>query len=123
MLKPDSPTSSKQPYSVRKGAIGSLLTAFLNLKPAYADHYRKVFGRKAWHIGLVSSCNKATDKEKKESRSPLVNKNLKVSTDKLKVSHKLKGFMLVNTWKSCFKNKKGKRKSERCGIAKELEAR
>ncbi|KAA8545845.1 hypothetical protein F0562_020704 [Nyssa sinensis] len=30
-------------------------------REAYADHYRKVLGRKAWHIGPVSLCNKEVE--------------------------------------------------------------
>ena len=35
-----------------------IVNSFYELEPANADHYRKVLGRKAWHIGLVSLCNK-----------------------------------------------------------------
>ena len=40
-----------------------VVNSFYELKPAYAEHYKKVMGRKAWHIGPVSLCNKnAEDK-------------------------------------------------------------
>ncbi|PQQ08353.1 hypothetical protein Pyn_16477 [Prunus yedoensis var. nudiflora] len=40
-------------------SYGIIVNTFYELEPAFADHYRKVFGRKAWHIGPVSLCNKA----------------------------------------------------------------
>ncbi|PQQ13822.1 UDP-glucose flavonoid 3-O-glucosyltransferase 7-like [Prunus yedoensis var. nudiflora] len=40
-------------------SYGVIVNSFYELEPVYADHYRKVFGRKAWHIGPVSLCNKA----------------------------------------------------------------
>ena len=30
---------------------GILVNSFYELEPGYADHYRKVLGRKAWHMG------------------------------------------------------------------------
>ncbi|KAJ7946077.1 Glycosyltransferase [Quillaja saponaria] len=38
-------------------SFGVLVNSFYELEPAYADHYRKVLGRKAWHIGPVSLYN------------------------------------------------------------------
>ncbi|XP_059644160.1 scopoletin glucosyltransferase-like [Cornus florida] len=38
-------------------SYGVIVNSFYDLEPAYADHYSKVFGRKAWHIGPVSLCN------------------------------------------------------------------
>ncbi|XP_062024343.1 UDP-glucose flavonoid 3-O-glucosyltransferase 7-like [Rosa rugosa] len=42
-------------------SYGVIVNSFYELEPAYADHYRKVFRRKAWHIGPVSLCNKAPE--------------------------------------------------------------
>lgn len=44
-------------------SFGMLVNSFYELEPGYADYYRKVLGRKAWHIGPVSLCNRNT-KEK-----------------------------------------------------------
>ena len=42
---------------------GVVVNSFYELKPAYAEHYKKVIGRTTWHIGPVSLCNKnAEDK-------------------------------------------------------------
>ena len=35
-------------------SYGVVVNSFYELEPAYADHYRKVLGRKAWHISPVS---------------------------------------------------------------------
>ncbi|XP_024167067.1 UDP-glucose flavonoid 3-O-glucosyltransferase 7 [Rosa chinensis] len=42
-----------------KRSYGIVINSFYELEPDYADHYRKAFGRKSWHIGPVSLCNKA----------------------------------------------------------------
>ncbi|KAF5444356.1 hypothetical protein F2P56_036841 [Juglans regia] len=47
-------------------SFGVIVNSFYELETAYADHYRKVLGRKAWHIGPVSLCNK--DAEEKALR-------------------------------------------------------
>ena len=46
-----------------KAAVESELKSYGELEPAYAVHYRKVLGRRAWHIGPVSLCNR-TDNDK-----------------------------------------------------------
>ncbi|XP_059447526.1 scopoletin glucosyltransferase-like isoform X1 [Corylus avellana] len=52
-------------------SYGLVVNSFYELEPAYADHYRKVLGRKAWHIGPVSVCNKqeAQDKAQRGNES------------------------------------------------------
>ena len=47
-------------------SFGVVVNSFYELEPAYADHYRNVFGRKSWHIGPVSLCNR--DVEDKAQR-------------------------------------------------------
>lgn len=42
---------------------GIIVNSFYELEPAYADHYRNVLGKKAWHIGPVSLCNKSTEEK------------------------------------------------------------
>ncbi|KAM3743258.1 hypothetical protein ACB098_07G130800 [Castanea mollissima] len=47
-------------------SYGAVVNSFYELEPAYAEHYKKTMGRKAWHIGKVSLCNKeAEDKAKR----------------------------------------------------------
>ncbi|URE14975.1 UDP-glucoronosyl and UDP-glucosyl transferase [Musa troglodytarum] len=37
---------------------GVMVNSFQELEPEYAEHYRNVDRRKAWHVGPVSLCNK-----------------------------------------------------------------
>ncbi|KAJ6965137.1 hypothetical protein NC652_003142 [Populus alba x Populus x berolinensis] len=39
-------------------SYGVLVNSFHELEPAYCEHYRKVMGRKAWHIGPLSLYNR-----------------------------------------------------------------
>ncbi|XP_010924263.1 scopoletin glucosyltransferase [Elaeis guineensis] len=48
------------------GCSGVLVNSFYELERDFADHYKKVTGRKAWHVGPVSLCNK--DFDEKSSR-------------------------------------------------------
>uniref|UniRef100_A0A5B6ZJ11 Glycosyltransferase n=1 Tax=Davidia involucrata TaxID=16924 RepID=A0A5B6ZJ11_DAVIN len=48
-------------------SYGVIVNSFYELEPAYADHYRKVLGRKAWHVGPVSLCT-STEVEDKAHR-------------------------------------------------------
>ncbi|XP_059314001.1 scopoletin glucosyltransferase-like [Lycium ferocissimum] len=47
-------------------SYGAIVNSFYELEPNYVKHYREVVGRKAWHIGPVSLCNK--DNEEKAQR-------------------------------------------------------
>ncbi|WOL17324.1 hypothetical protein Cni_G26115 [Canna indica] len=42
---------------VRK-SDGVVMNSFYELEPDYAHHYQSVTGRRAWHVGPVSLCNK-----------------------------------------------------------------
>ncbi|XWS54765.1 hypothetical protein CRYUN_Cryun10bG0117200 [Craigia yunnanensis] len=39
-------------------SYGVIFNSFYELEPAYKEHYSKIMGRKAWHVGPVSLCNK-----------------------------------------------------------------
>ncbi|KAL4615382.1 hypothetical protein ACB092_07G120800 [Castanea dentata] len=41
-------------------SYGVVVNSFYELEPDYIDYYRNVLGRKAWHLGPVSLCNKDT---------------------------------------------------------------
>ncbi|KAK7319902.1 hypothetical protein RJT34_04630 [Clitoria ternatea] len=47
-------------------SYGVVVNSFYELEPAYADYYRNVLGRRAWHIGPLSLCNR--EKEQKAYR-------------------------------------------------------
>ncbi|XVE93398.1 hypothetical protein REPUB_Repub01dG0188600 [Reevesia pubescens] len=42
-------------------SYGVLVNSFYELEATYGDYYRNVLGRKAWHVGPVSLCNRATE--------------------------------------------------------------
>ncbi|KAK6143590.1 hypothetical protein DH2020_023938 [Rehmannia glutinosa] len=41
-------------------SFGVVVNSFKELEPAYVEHYRRIIGRKAWHVGPVALCNKDT---------------------------------------------------------------
>ncbi|KAH7833917.1 hypothetical protein Vadar_011001 [Vaccinium darrowii] len=47
-------------------SYGVVINSFHELEPAYSELYRKVIGKKVWHVGPVSLCN--TDNEDKVCR-------------------------------------------------------
>ncbi|KAF9675886.1 hypothetical protein SADUNF_Sadunf09G0080000 [Salix dunnii] len=60
-------------------SYGVFVNSFYELEPAYADHYRKAFGRKAWHVGPVSLCNRNIDDKAERGREASINENDMVS--------------------------------------------
>lgn len=42
-------------------SYGVIVNSFYELEPEYADFYREVIGRRAWHIGPVSLCNRENE--------------------------------------------------------------
>ncbi|KAK7362596.1 hypothetical protein VNO77_04713 [Canavalia gladiata] len=44
-------------------SYGVVVNSFYELEKVYADHFRKELGRKAWHIGPVSICNRDTEQK------------------------------------------------------------
>ncbi|KAJ4965497.1 hypothetical protein NE237_017346 [Protea cynaroides] len=45
-------------WKADESCYGTLVNSFFELEQAYAEHYRKVMGRKAWHLGPVCLSNK-----------------------------------------------------------------
>ncbi|WRX13232.1 hypothetical protein QQP08_005719 [Theobroma cacao] len=53
-------------------SYGVVVNSFYELEDTYADCYRNILGRKAWHIGPVSLCNRATeDKAERGKKSAI----------------------------------------------------
>ncbi|KAM7474125.1 hypothetical protein LguiB_021368 [Lonicera macranthoides] len=53
-------------------SYGVIVNSFLELEPDYANHYRNVLKRKAWHIGPLSFCTKdINDKEVRGKKSAI----------------------------------------------------
>ncbi|OWM83706.1 scopoletin glucosyltransferase-like [Punica granatum] len=47
-------------------SFGVVVNSFRELEPAYSEHYMKVLGRRVWHVGPVSLCNRSIqDKEQR----------------------------------------------------------
>ncbi|KAK1559118.1 hypothetical protein Q3G72_010898 [Acer saccharum] len=47
-----------QSHKAELTSYGVIINSFHELEPAYTEHYRKVMGRKAWHIGPISLSNR-----------------------------------------------------------------
>ncbi|CAK7329913.1 unnamed protein product [Dovyalis caffra] len=56
-------------------SFGVVVNSFYELEPVYADHYRKLLGRKAWHVGPVSLCNRDIDDKAKRGREASINQH------------------------------------------------
>ncbi|CAI0557386.1 unnamed protein product [Linum tenue] len=57
--------------SVRESELksyGVIVNSFYELETDYADYYRSALGRKAWHIGPLSLCNKDNGKESERGK-------------------------------------------------------
>ncbi|KAK2665037.1 hypothetical protein Ddye_003611 [Dipteronia dyeriana] len=54
---------------------GVVVNSFYELEPAYADYYRNVFGRKAWHVGPVSLCNENFEDKASRGRQASIDEN------------------------------------------------
>ncbi|XVF67539.1 hypothetical protein PTKIN_Ptkin10aG0129400 [Pterospermum kingtungense] len=53
-------------------SYGVVVNSFYELEDTYADYYRNVLGRRAWHIGPVSLCNRAAeDKAERGKKSTI----------------------------------------------------
>uniref|UniRef100_A0A5B6ZH07 Glycosyltransferase n=1 Tax=Davidia involucrata TaxID=16924 RepID=A0A5B6ZH07_DAVIN len=56
-------------------SYGAIVNSFYELEPAYADHYRKVLGRKAWHVGPVSLCNREVEDKAHRGKEASIDKH------------------------------------------------
>ncbi|KAK8568191.1 hypothetical protein V6N13_106125 [Hibiscus sabdariffa] len=53
-------------------SYGVIVNSFYELEATYADYYRNVIGKKAWHIGPVSLCNRENiDKAERGNKSAI----------------------------------------------------
>lgn len=53
-------------------SYGFIVNSFYELEAAYVDHYRNVIGRKVWHVGPVSLCNRAIEDKLDRGKKPSV---------------------------------------------------
>lgn len=54
-------------------SYGVIVNSFYELEPAYADHYRTVLKRRAWHVGPVSLCNRDVEDKARRGKEPAIN--------------------------------------------------
>ncbi|KAH7575285.1 hypothetical protein ACOSP7_005215 [Xanthoceras sorbifolium] len=56
-------------------SYGVVVNSFYELEPAYADYYRNVLGRRAWHIGPLSLCNKNVEDKAFRGKQASIDEN------------------------------------------------
>ncbi|OMO74050.1 UDP-glucuronosyl/UDP-glucosyltransferase [Corchorus capsularis] len=56
-------------------SYGVIVNSFYELEAAYADCYRNVLGRRAWHIGPVSLCNRATEEKAERGKKSAIDEH------------------------------------------------
>ncbi|KAI4295677.1 hypothetical protein L6164_035694 [Bauhinia variegata] len=64
--------------SVRESELksyGVIVNSFYELEQVYADHYSKVHGRKAWHIGPLSLCNGDIEEKAARGKESAIDEN------------------------------------------------
>ncbi|XP_011000140.1 PREDICTED: scopoletin glucosyltransferase-like [Populus euphratica] len=56
-------------------SYGVLVNSFHELEPAYSEHYTKVMGRKAWHLGPLSLCNRNIEDKAERGNTASIGKH------------------------------------------------
>ncbi|XP_050366977.1 scopoletin glucosyltransferase-like [Argentina anserina] len=56
-------------------SYGVIVNSFYELEPVYADYYRNELGKKAWHIGPVSLCNREIEEKSNRGKEATVDKH------------------------------------------------
>ncbi|XP_017970670.1 PREDICTED: scopoletin glucosyltransferase [Theobroma cacao] len=56
-------------------SYGVIFNSFYELEDMYADYYKNVLGRKAWHIGPVSLCNRAIEDKAERGKKSAVDEH------------------------------------------------
>ncbi|XVE93404.1 hypothetical protein REPUB_Repub01dG0189200 [Reevesia pubescens] len=54
---------------------GVVVNSFYELEETYTDYYRNVLGRKAWHIGPLSLCNRATEDKAERGKKAAIDEH------------------------------------------------
>ncbi|KAK1351765.1 UDP-glycosyltransferase 73B5 [Heracleum sosnowskyi] len=54
---------------------GVIVNSFYELEPEYADHYRNVLNRKAWHIGPLSLCNRSLEQKAQRGKQGAISED------------------------------------------------
>ncbi|KAL8097153.1 scopoletin glucosyltransferase-like [Apium graveolens] len=53
-------------------SYGVIVNSFYELEPDYADHYRNVLNRRAWHIGPLSLCNRSLEEKAQRGKQAAI---------------------------------------------------
>ncbi|XP_029130763.1 scopoletin glucosyltransferase [Cajanus cajan] len=56
-------------------SFGVIANSFYELEPVYAEHYRNHLGRRAWHLGPVSLCNRDTEEKASRGREAAIDEH------------------------------------------------
>jgi len=56
-------------------SYGIVVNSFIELEPAYYEHYTTVMGRKAWQVGPVSLCNRDNDDKAERGQKASIDKH------------------------------------------------
>ncbi|XWS54772.1 hypothetical protein CRYUN_Cryun10bG0118000 [Craigia yunnanensis] len=56
-------------------SYGIVVNSFYEHEDTYADYYRNVLGRKAWHIGPVLLCNRATEDKAERGKKSVIDEH------------------------------------------------
>ncbi|XP_059652916.1 scopoletin glucosyltransferase-like [Cornus florida] len=56
-------------------SFGVVVNSFYELEPGYADHYSRVLGRKVWHVGPVSLCNREVEHKAQRGKETSIDKH------------------------------------------------
>ncbi|XVF67533.1 hypothetical protein PTKIN_Ptkin10aG0128800 [Pterospermum kingtungense] len=56
-------------------SYGVILNSFYELEPAYKEHYSKTMGRRTWHVGPVSLCNKNNEDKAERGNVASIDRN------------------------------------------------
>lgn len=56
-------------------SYGVIVNSFYELEPDYADHYRNVLNRRAWHVGPVSLCNRSVEEKVQRGKKAAIDED------------------------------------------------
>ncbi|XP_074278875.1 scopoletin glucosyltransferase-like [Silene latifolia] len=56
-------------------SYGVIVNSFYELEPDYAEFYRKELGRKAWHVGPVSLCNRSVEEKAQRGKKASIDEH------------------------------------------------
>ncbi|XP_002518717.2 scopoletin glucosyltransferase [Ricinus communis] len=58
-----------------KRSFGMIVNSFYELESGYVDYYRNVLGRRAWHIGPVSLCNRNLEEKSQRGKEASISEH------------------------------------------------